>query len=305
IWSESVTLKEADTPTERSRALHAGAWHLSRALVSSELRRVATPASGEPTPMDDVLRALALDRTEPDAGKRARAKEKLYEAALQRDPNLVAALVGLAFVAYQQIEYELHSDRDRLVRRMDELTAKAVRLNDAQPTTWFFRSLALMFMGQWNASLEASAKAVSLEPYSSGLLLNHASLLTLSGRPAEAMVLVQQAMAMDPQGSPGQVQAACEAYLLLGQYGRAIESCERGRGLSGESPVVALNLAAAYAQLGDPAKAAAAKVEVLRAVPGYTIAVHKAKGYSANPEYLRLVEEHLYAGMRKAGFAEK
>ena len=67
---------------------------------------------------------------------------------------------------------------------------------------------------------------------------------------------------------------------------------------------VELFLAAAYAHLGDVRGAAAARSEVLRIVPGYSIAVHKAKGYSANPEYLRLVEEHLYSGMRKAGFAE-
>jgi len=43
---------------------------------------------------------------------------------------------------------------------------------------------------------------------------------------------------------------------------------------------------------------------VLRAVPGYSIAVHKSKGYSTHPEYIRLAAEHLYAGMRKAGFSE-
>jgi tetratricopeptide (TPR) repeat protein len=124
-------------------------------------------------------------------------------------------------------------------------------------------------------------------------------------RPSEALTLVNQAIAMDPQGNPAQLPMACEAQLLLGQYGQAIASCEKAKGSSGESWMVDLFLAAAYGQLGDARKAAAAKDAVLRSIPGYTIAVHKARGYSASPEYARLAEEHLYAGLRKAGFAEK
>lgn len=304
-WSESVSLKDADSPDERSRALHAVVWHLSRSLVSAELRRVATQPPGEATPLDNVLRAMALDRTEPDTLKRVREKEKLFDEALQRDPNLVPALVGLAGVLVQQIEYDVRVDRDRAVQRMDDLTSKAVRLNESKPAIWFFRSIALMFMGQWNASLEASAKAIRLEPYGSGLILHHAWLTTLSGRPAEALTLVNQAIAMDPQGSSAQMPIGCEAQLLLGQYEQAITSCERAKGLSGENWTQDLYLAAAYGQLGDAGKAAAAKAAVLRAIPDYTIATHRSKGYSANPEYIRLAEEHLYAGMRKAGFAEK
>ena len=61
---------------------------------------------------------------------------------------------------------------------------------------------------------------------------------------------------------------------------------------------------AAYAQNGDAAKTAAAKAEVLRRVPGYTIATLKSRGFSLNPDYIRLAEEHWYSGLRKAGFPE-
>ena len=162
-----------------------------------------------------------------------------------------------------------------------------------------------MYMGQWNASLEASAQAIRLEPYSSGLVLHHASLMILSGRPSEALKLVDQAIAVDPQGSSTQMRVACEALLWLGRYEQAVTSCERAKGSSGKDWMIDVLLAAAYGQLGDAGKAGTAKGEVLRTVPGYTIATHKAKRYSTNPEYVRLAEEHLYPGLRKAGFAEK
>jgi adenylate cyclase len=305
LWSETVSLAPSSARAERLRSLHAVVWHLSRSLVSVELRRVMAEPATDATPLDKVLRAYALDRTELDTLKRAREKEKLFEEALQREPNLVPALVGLAGVLDQELESDIHVDHDRLVRRMDDLTSRAVQLNDAQPTTWVFRSLALMYMGQWNAALEASAKAIQLEPDSSGLISNHAELMTLAGRPAEALTLVDQAIALDPPGGYMQMRPACEAHLLLGQYEQAITVCEKIKGLNREDWMVDLLLAAAYAHKGDTAKAAAAKAEVLRRVPGYTIATLRSRGFSRNPDYIRLAEEQWYSGLRKAGFPER
>jgi hypothetical protein len=53
------------------------------------------------------------------------------------------------------------------------------------------------------------------------------------------------------------------------------------------------------------AKAAAAKAEVLRIIPGLTIAQLRAKRASDNPEYVTLAETYWYAGLRKAGLPEK
>ncbi len=304
LWSETVSLAATSAPTERLRSLHAVVWHLSRSLFSVELRRVMAQPSSNATPVDNVLRALALDRTELDTLKRVREKERLLEDALRRDPNLVPALVNLAGVLDQEIDNYPHVDRDRAVQRMDELTSKAVQLNDVLPTTWFFRSVALMYMGQWNASLEASAKAIRLEPDSSALLSHHTELTTLAGRPAEALTLLDQAIVLDPPGGYAQMRPACDAHLLLGQYEQAITACEKAKGLFREDSTVDLLLVAAYAHNKDTAKAAAAKAEALRRVPGNTIAALKSRGYSLNPDYIRLAEEQWYSGLRKAGFPE-
>jgi hypothetical protein len=63
-------------------------------------------------------------------------------------------------------------------------------------------------------------------------------------------------------------------------------------------------LAAAYANRGDMSKVAAAKAEVLRASPGFTIALAKQE-HANDPEYVRLAERYLYGGLRKAGFPEQ
>jgi tetratricopeptide (TPR) repeat protein len=200
----------------------------------------------------------------------------------------------------QEIDNDPNVDRDRAVQRMDDLTSKAVQLNDVQPTTWVYRAMALMYMGQWNASLEASAKAIRLEPKSSGLKSIRAGFMNLAGRSAEALTIVDQAITLDPPGGPVAMSEACRAHLLLGQYEQAIAACEKAKGLDGEDWMIDLFLVAAYAHNGDTAKA-----EVLRRVPGYTIARLKSRGYSLNPDYIRLAEDQWYSGLRKAGFPEK
>ena len=66
-----------------------------------------------------------------------------------------------------------------------------------------------------------------------------------------------------------------------------------------------LTLAAAYANRGEIAKAVAARTEVLRSVPGLTIAQLRGKHDSDNPEYLNLTEKYFFEGLRRAGVPEK
>jgi tetratricopeptide (TPR) repeat protein len=263
---------------------------------------------GAATPMDYVIRANALDQTEADTLQRAREEIKLYEEALRRDPNLVPALVGLGWALSDEFKVDVIIDREsaraRWIRRMDEVTSRAVNLDPTHPVPWRQRASVLMFMGQWDASLEASATAIRLDPENSLPIETRAWLMNNLGRPAEALALAEQAIAMDPSGDAGELFISCEAHLLLGQYELAIADCERAKGLRPGDVGANVYLAAAYALQGDTAKAATAKAEVLRVYPKFIIAALK-KSYALHPDYVRLAEEHVYSGLRKAGFPEK
>ena len=85
--------------------------------------------------------------------------------------------------------------------------------------SWLSRSGALMYLGRWDAALEASAKAIRLDPDGTWPVNSRAKLVSMVGRPTEALTLVAQAIAMDPPGSSRGMQIACEAHLLFGQSG--------------------------------------------------------------------------------------
>jgi tetratricopeptide (TPR) repeat protein len=119
--------------------------------------------------------------------------------------------------------------------------------------------------------------------------------------------LIDRVLAMDPSSleTGFALRNRCEAHLLLGQIEQAIAACERARGLTKDDLFIALFLAAAYANHGDMAKAAAIREDVLRIVPGYTIAQLRAKRYSDHPEYKRIARKYWYEGLRKAGFPDQ
>ena len=96
----------------------------------------------------------------------------------------------------------------------------------------------------------------------------------------------------------------CRAYLVLGRYDDAIAACEKAVALDDWWLGHAF-LVAAYAQKDEAAKAEAEKTLLLRQLPAMTIADLKAQRLSNDPAYLEQNETHLYAGLRKAGIAEK
>ena len=126
----------------------------------------------------------------------------------------------------------------------------------------------------------------------------------MMGKPAAALPLVDQALALNPLDVGFALRIRCRSYLVLGRYKDAIDACEKS-GTFEDSWAVHLYLVAAYAHEGEVAKAEAAKAALLRRRPGLSIADLKARGTSNEPAWLQQVETHLFAGLRKAGIPEQ
>ena len=90
------------------------------------------------------------------------------------------------------------------------------------------------------------------------------------------MELVDKALALDPGGRS--LSIVGEAQLLLGEYRRSVASLEKAKGLGLNELMIYLFLSAGYAHIEELDNAAAARNDVLRLVPGYTIASHKSQG---------------------------
>ncbi|MEO6065331.1 MAG: TIR domain-containing protein [Lysobacterales bacterium] len=278
---------------------------LRSALIAADTKRTARLPSSSASAADLVRRADTLSDQDSTL-KGILAARKLLEEALRLDPSYVPALLALGYTIRRQLQDDPSADPERLIKEMDEVSARAVAADRDDPRVWDLRALALYRQMRWDGAFEANAEALRIDPYRNASLAWRAYLMNYSGQPGEALPLLEQAIALDPR-SPDManyLQFQGRAYLALGRYDEAIAACERSLALH-EFWACELYLVAAYAQKGDMTKAAVAKAQLLKLRPGMSIAFLKAMRMSDNPAYRQQMETQMYAGLRKAGIPEK
>ena len=306
VWSERSTLQDTALLGESAVKLRSLAQQLRTAIVVAEGRRVvALPVAGLSAP-ELVLRAgasLAPNTSSLAARNEARA---LTDKALQLDPNSVPALLGRVVLDDFEVSVDPNADRGRLTREMYEDSARAVGLDPNNARAWDRRAHALLYLGQWDQALEANATAIKLDPDESEYLSNRANIMNNMGRPAEALAFIDRALNTEatPFSNSTAAWTVCESYLLLGQADKAVSSCEKVAAGYRDNLLQA-QLVAAYADQGDMTKAAAAKTELLRMAPGFTVAQARAADQPQHPEYAKLAEKYFYEGLRKAEIPEQ
>jgi len=303
VWTERTAWQDAELRAEPLTRLRRLADRVRIALLEAEMRRASKVPEATASAADLALRASAIFMT--DYSLRATIEaDRLNAEALRRDPDLVRALINRFYVLDRRIDDDPHVDRPTLIAEMDRVTSRAIDLDRDNSAAWVARAGELMLLGRWDASLEASAKSIALDPMDPDPYITRAWLMNMSGRPLDALTLVDRALAVDPDAVEDATRMACEAHLLAGHAAEAVAMCERAAGLT-HAWIIPAFLAAAYANHGELGKAREAKDEVLRQQPGYSIAVLKSKRYSAHPTYLKLAEAYWYEGLRKAGLPEQ
>jgi adenylate cyclase len=280
--------------------------HIWGMLYDAEEKRVASlPISGA-NAMELVLHADRIWDQDPSP-KGVLAARKLYEDALRRDPDSVPALLGVYRTKNSDVEEGVSPATDQLINELDELSKRALSLDRSDPRVWRVRANALMYQQQWDRALEANAAALQIDPYSDVTVGVRGWLLLVTGRPEEALLVIDRAIALDPRSVkvPDYVRWQCSAHLNLGHYDQAIAACEKALAHD-DYWFDYLLLLGAYAQKGDMVKAEAVKAELLKRKPDVSIARLKSGLPAfANPRYQQQREAHLYAGLRKAGIPEQ
>jgi TolB-like protein len=247
-----------------------------------------------------VFRADALD---PNSRTGLLEARRLYDEALGIQPDLIPALVNRGWNMVAELESDPGPDRDRLVDELVAFSTRALDVDTSDPRLWDLRAVALGWQANLAAAFEAEARTRQLDP---AFPYNvRAWLLIMNGQPEQALEATDRGVAAEPRAIANYELMRCWSHLLLGRYEQAIAACEKWRASEDRWFYVYPLLTAAYAQTGNAARAAAAKADLLKRVPNYTIARYVALQKSDSPRYAELTETHIVAGLRKAGIADR
>lgn len=252
--------------------------------------------------MDFVLRGRGVLNRESPASAVPHARA-LFDQALQFQPDFVPALYGLLQTYDTELEETATPDRAVILREADRLTSRMIGIDGRDDLVWRARAIVLQWLGRFDEAMIADGRAEALDPSSTGVVLDKAWILIQTGRPADALPLVAQAIDMDPLEQSWPFHFKCKADLFLGRYSEAVSACEKAA-TENDWWLNQVYLSAAYAQHGDIAKAVKAKDAVLQQQPGYTIERYRRTYAASPPQFLEQVEQHLATGLRKAGLPD-
>jgi adenylate cyclase len=307
VWSERMELERARVGQDRDRLIAQLTGRLRDALADAEQRRAGAALPTGSSAMDLAIHAEAVWRRDPNTIKGALAAREIFDQALKIDPGLMRALLGRARTLAYELDLNPHAARDQLLPQMDVLSSRAVTIDAQSPLAWQYRAEALSRQWRWEAALEANDKARRLDPMLGSPISQRAAIMINPGKPAVALALLDQALALDPQHpatSGWPMLERCIALMNLDKYADATAACEKSVAKD-DWWLAHLYLVAAYQHMGDAPNAAAEKATLLKQQPGFKIADFKAMGFSDSPIYWRQTETYLLADLRKAGIPDK
>ena len=185
-----------------------------------------------------------------------------YEQAIQLDPSLVSAYVGLAD-AYERL-WDIDGPGAAWLDRGEIAILKARELDPDHAYAAATHGVLLKARKRWEESEAAFLEALELGP-SARIYSRYASLLCMLGRTPEAVELVERAVELSPL-DPDTQRTAGRVYHYLDDHERAVAHLLRALELDPHGVFTPRLLAGALESNGQPDMAAEA---MLLVAPGY------------------------------------
>jgi len=193
--------------------------------------------------------------------------EGLFRKALQLDPQLARAYVGLAEVYTYLIDLGLAPSVEEALAKQMEAAQKAVTLDPNDGKAHLALGEAYSFHGKPEQALAEFDRAETLAPSDSDLLLSIAWAISYVGEAARAVSLAERSLALNPHYPDWYNQGLSTVYFFGEQYDRSVKYR-----LLVKEPL-ALDyafLAMAYAYLGRTGDAETAAANVKKLDPNWS-----------------------------------
>ena len=205
--------------------------------------------------------------------------EGLFRKALELDPQLARAYVGLVDVQCYLIDLGLAPSVDEAMSKMMEAAEKAVKLDPDDGKTHLALGEAYTYHGKPEQALAEFARAETLAPSDADVLLLISWFLPMLGDPERAVSLAEQALKLNPHYPDWYNQGLSLVFFFGEQYDKSVKYR-----LLVKEPL-ALDyafLAMAYAYLGRSGNASAAAANVAKLDPAWNAEryLSEAGGYA-------------------------
>jgi adenylate cyclase len=273
---------------------------LGFALVKAEAGK--SVRSSNPDATDLAMRGWATmwqSYPKPPKEKRVSHYEalKLFDEALEADPNDADALAGEAFTHMSLFIFGEGEAGASLDAKIIDPADRAIGLAPDDMRAYTAKSFYLALTGRAAEALRAAEAGLAINPNSAPLLDARALAGIVLGRFEQAKSDAEQAMRLSPRDPeiPNRFMNLGMAELGLGNFDAAVAEFQKAINAGDHSFIPYANLSAAYALAGKKEESKSALAEAQRLNPNLTL-----KWLTEHAPHL----PPLFDGLRKAGLPE-
>ena len=221
---------------------------------------------------------------------------RMFETAIQLDPNYAAAYVALGYTRVAAAFSGWTEQVAEAVEQARQYGQKALELDSGNAEAHALLGSVYLNLGQGERAVTEIRQAVALNPSDANSYAMLGGALTYSGQPAEGVEAFELAMRLNPDMGAGRFTPVGWAYYMVGRYEDAVRVQEAAVRKTPNEYFIHAGLAASYAQLGRMTDAKRAAQDTLRTWPFFRVDEF-ADQFAAGIAQKAAIKE----GLRKAG----
>ncbi len=293
IWAQRYDRSKKDLFTLQDDIIQTIVRTLAIKIETAELSRVLHKNTTNYQAYDYFIRGngYLLHRTRTAAGK----ARKLFEKAIELDPQFASAYTALGWSYHLQVEYGWTEFIEQASQRAVSLARKALSLDDFQPSAHMLLGSVYIRKGQYDLAIAELQQALDMNPNDAGIFNEMGEVLLYAGQTDDAIRFMKMGLRFNPIATPGIYMELGLAYYLKERYDDAVKIAQQGLAKKPDFVGYHVVIAAAYAQLGRVEDAKLSGQEVLRRHPFFEVESYGTIFRNLSDR------KHLREGLRKAG----
>ena len=224
--------------------------------------------------------------------------EKLYEEAIELDPNYVEPYVSLGWLNLIQYRYCISPEPQKSLNRALELAKKAISINAYNDLPRALLAKINLTRHEYDKAIEEGSRAISLNPNGADSYAHFGCVCNFSGIPEKGISMIEKAFRLNPLPPLFYYTYVGVAFNILEKYERAINFYNAGFSLSKNYFFGYVGVTESFSLLGKMNDARMAADEVLKIQPNFNSEEHiKAQAYKNSSDEKRFLNALREAGL--------
>jgi adenylate cyclase len=262
-------------------------------LSPGEKARLADGGTSDINAYDYLLRGREFLLGETKNRDTFEQSTKFFIKALELDPNYSQAYAGLGWAHMFDYQNRWSDDSDDSLRLAKHNVDRAIEKDPNEPLARVAASMVATFEKDFERAKSEADIALALNPNSAEAYGCLGNICTFSGRPQEAIPLLERAMLLDPAYTQQYLHLLGVANLLAGKYETAAVLLRQRVLLVPGTDFTRAVLSSALGHLGDIGEARRVWRELKEINPQYSFSEHFARQPFTSQEDVRRIADGL------------